>query len=440
MNSRDANPGSGAEGASGAEVMSRGVSAGLILGGRYRLGTPIGQGGMASVYRAHDEVLHREVAVKLFRAGATEADEIDRQQGEARVLAGLSHHNLVTVFDIGTETAMLHPQTYLVMELVHGEDLHRAKYNASLTADETAAMGAGVADALAYIHGRDIVHRDVKPANILLGRRGDAQRARNPKLTDFGIARLVDSARLTATGQSVGTAAYLSPEQAEGHSVTPASDIYSLGLVLLECLTGDTAFPGPAAASAAARLYRGPQIPAALGNGWTSLLHAMTARDPLDRPSAAHIASALRSVPGSGSPQAIDNVDPKTPDPETISTMGGTSALRQGFALQDGQSTSAIPAANRTGKLPSHSLITGQNNDPAQPGRTQGLPRQRRKPRAAQWALIALILTVALLVMALMVVPNLNIGSGPTPVPVDYPATPGELGDLLQELQDSVAP
>ncbi|MHA7278090.1 serine/threonine-protein kinase [Arthrobacter sp. Hz1] len=415
---------------------------GMTLGGRYRLGTLIGQGGMASVYQTRDEVLGRDVAVKLFRAGAIGNDETDRQQGEARVLAGLSHPNLVTVFDVGTETATLHPQAYLVMELVHGEDLHRAKYNAPLTEEETVAMGAGVADALTYIHGRDIVHRDVKPANILLGSHGDAQRAQNPKLTDFGIARLMDGTRLTATGQSIGTAAYLSPEQAEGISVTPASDIYSLGLVLLECLTGNTAFPGPAAASAAARLYRGPPVPVALGSGWTQLLQAMTARDPLDRPSAADTALALRSLPGSGTPRATDSDDQRTSDLESISTITPTSALRQGFAPQDGQKTSAIPTASRTGKLLSHSIITPPDGDLAQPHREgkQDPSGQRRRPGAMQWALIALILAVALLVLTVLIVPAIDIGDGPSPVPVPYPAAPGELGDLLQELQDSVAP
>ncbi|MHA7155050.1 serine/threonine-protein kinase [Arthrobacter sp. TMN-50] len=414
----------------------------MIFGGRYRLDTLLGQGGMASVYQARDEVLGRDVAVKLFRAGAIGEDEIDRQQGEARVLAGLSHRNLVTVFDVGTETATLHPQTYLVMELVHGEDLHRAKYNAPLTEQETVAMGAGVADALAYIHGRDIVHRDVKPANILLGGPGDVQRAWNPKLTDFGIARLMDGTRLTATGQSIGTAAYLSPEQAEGISVTPASDIYSLGLVLLECLTGDTAFPGPAAASAAARLYRGPPVPVALGSGWTELLHAMTARNPLDRPTAAKTASALRSLLGSGAPRATDNGDQRTSDLESISTITPTSALRQDFASQDGQPTSAIPTASRTGKLPSRAISTPTDRELAQPHRegTQDPSGQRRRPGAMQWMLIALILAVALLVMTVLILPTLDIGDGPIPVPADYPAAPGELGDLLKELQDSVAP
>ncbi|GAA1343357.1 hypothetical protein GCM10009611_16850 [Arthrobacter roseus] len=418
------------------------MASGVIFGGRYKLGTLIGQGGMASVYEARDEVLGREVAVKLFRVGVIGDDETDRQLGEARVLAGLSHRNLVTVFDVGTETATFHPQTYLVMELVQGEDLHRARYNSSLTEEETAAMGAGVADALAYIHGRDIVHRDVKPANILLGGRGDVQRAWNPKLTDFGIARLMDGARLTATGQSIGTAAYLSPEQAEGISVTPASDVYSLGLVLLECLTGDTAFPGPAAASAAARLYRGPQIPAALSSDWTQLLHAMTARDPLARPTSADTASVLRSLPSPGAPRGLNTVNYWTPYPETVLPVGSTPALQRDFASQDGQPTSAIPTASRTGKLPSHSVITlteGGSTHPHPEGK-QGQPGQRRRPRAMRWVLIALILAVALLVMAVILVPALDIGHGPDPVPVDYPAAPGELGDLLEELQDSVAP
>ncbi|WP_155852798.1 serine/threonine-protein kinase, partial [Arthrobacter sp. H14] len=266
----------------------------------------IGQGGMATVYQARDEALGREVAIKLFRSDATDADEINRQQGEVRVLAGLNHPNLVIVFDAGTDTSRLEPRTYLVMELIRGTDLHRLRRRSDLgeesklSQQEVATMGTGLADALAYIHTEGVVHRDVKPANILLGGGDRRHRTDQPKLTDFGIARLVDSARLTATGQSMGTATYFSPEQAQGLAITPACDVYSLGLVLLECLTGRVAFPGPAVASAAARVHRDPEIPASLGRGWVELLTAMTARNPADRPSSGDVAAALRSGPAPG--------------------------------------------------------------------------------------------------------------------------------------------
>ncbi|BAS07848.1 probable serine/threonine-protein kinase CPE1738 [Arthrobacter sp. Hiyo4] len=195
------------------------------------------------------------------------------------------------------------------MELVEGQDLRSRIRHSAVPLDELAVIGAGVADALAYVHNLGIIHRDIKPGNILLVpiRPGEPLR---PKLTDFGIARMADSARLTATGTMVGTAAYLSPEQAMGSPLSPATDIYSLGLVLLECVKQTVEFPGSAVESAVARLHRAPDVPADLPVEWADLIRSMTAIEPLERPAAADVEAVLRqalvspvSAPGELAPE-----------------------------------------------------------------------------------------------------------------------------------------
>ena len=191
-----------------------------LIAGRYRLTEPIGHGGMATVYRGQDEALGRDIAVKLFRASAVAPDDVDRQETEMRLLASLSHPGLVTLFDAGKDDAGRddgeagEPRAFLVMELVDGPDLRkRLREVERLSPPEVAYLGAELAGALAYIHGRGVIHRDVKPANILLPPvvAGTLPRA---KLTDFGIARMLDGARITAANATLGTANYLSPEQA----------------------------------------------------------------------------------------------------------------------------------------------------------------------------------------------------------------------------------
>ena len=165
----------------------------------------------------------------------------------------------MTLFDAGIDTRIPdEPRPFLTMELVGGQDLRSRIRHSPVPLDELAVIGAGSADALAYVHSLGIIHRDIKPGNILMvqTRPGEPLRA---KVTDFGIARIADSTRLTATGAMVGTAAYLSPEQAMGSPLSPATDVYSLGLVLLECIKQAMEYPGSAVESAVARLHRPPE-------------------------------------------------------------------------------------------------------------------------------------------------------------------------------------
>jgi serine/threonine protein kinase len=255
-----------------------------VLAGRYELGPLVGRGAMAEVYRAKDLLLDRSVAVKLF---AAEQDPLDRRRSmdEGRVLARLSAPGLVTVFDLG----LMDNRPYLVMELVEGASLRDRLLSGPLSVAQMCRLGAPLANALAHAHERGIVHRDVKPSNVLLDLHG------SPKLVDFGIALLAGGIRLTAANEIVGTPAYLSPEQVRGETVGPATDVYALGLVLLECLTGEVVYGGTGwLETALARLHRQPTIPHDLPTGLADLLTAMTAASPANRPSAAACAIALR--------------------------------------------------------------------------------------------------------------------------------------------------
>jgi serine/threonine protein kinase len=278
----------------------------LLLDGRYRTGALLGRGGMADVVLGYDVLLKRDVAIKIFRSGSGTPDDEERFDREARVLASLSHPNLVTVFDAGIDTSNAHPSgPYLVMEYVAGPTVADVIADGPVDSAQVAVLGAQVAAALDCVHRHGIVHRDVKPGNILLtsafggGEPADAALGSSPgtwnaKLTDFGIARVVDSAPLTIQGLTVGTATYLSPEQARGEPAGPASDIYSLALVLLELATGQRAFAGVAPEVAFARLDRRPEIPRTIGPGLVALLRAMTTDDPQRRPSAHEVCVALQ--------------------------------------------------------------------------------------------------------------------------------------------------
>ena len=251
--------------------------AGATFGERYRLDGLIGRGGMASVYRGVDLSLGRPVAVKVFAEAAEGIDDAERRKSETALLASVSHRALVRLYDASRDAAT--GREYLVMELVDGRDLRDTLRLGPIGPADAAGLLADLAEALHVIHDRGIVHRDVKPANVLLEPAHLPGRTWNAKLADFGIARLLDESRLTSTGHIIGTPGYLSPEQVSGHPPTSAADVYALGLLVLEARTGETAVPGPAVEAAGARLVRDPDIPESLGADWAAQLRRMTARE-----------------------------------------------------------------------------------------------------------------------------------------------------------------
>jgi serine/threonine-protein kinase len=209
---------------------------GTTLNGRYRLEARIGAGGMSTVYRALDGTLQRHVAIKLMnREVASDSDQLERFRREARAVAQLSHPHVVGVIDAGEDEG----SPYIVLEYVEGETLkERIRRQGRLPIAEAVAYAIEIARALGAAHARHIVHRDVKPQNVLIDEEGSA------KVTDFGIARTLEEEGLTADGRVLGTTDYVSPEQALGQPVTGQSDLYSLGVVLYEMLTGEVPFKG----------------------------------------------------------------------------------------------------------------------------------------------------------------------------------------------------
>ncbi|GAB2467232.1 serine/threonine protein kinase [Conyzicola lurida] len=268
------------------------------LNDRYQILSLIGSGGMASVYEARDEFLDRLVAVKLFDSNLGEIVDAANQEHELKMLARLNHHGLVTLIDAGiveNKNPAL-SRMFLVMELVSGPTLLSLTAQRALSGQEIAQLGFDLAESLQYIHANDVIHRDVKPANVLIVdyvENGDRPRA---KLADFGIALVTGV--VADPSETLGTAAYLSPEQAMRDVIEPSTDIYSLGLCLLECFTRELTFPGTQHVSAVARLISDPVIPDSLPKPWFDLLTAMTSREPGDRPTSAEVTAALGELIG----------------------------------------------------------------------------------------------------------------------------------------------
>ncbi len=245
---------------------------GTLLSDRYRLDAEIGAGGMSTVYRAFDTVLERPVAIKLMhRETARDSDQLERFRREARAVAQLNHPHVVQVIDAGEEGDDGHPTPYIVLEYVEGETLkQRIRRMGRLPVTEAIAYAIEIARALGAAHDRGIVHRDIKPQNVLIDAEGSA------KVTDFGIARTLVDEGLTADGRVLGTTDYVSPEQALGHQVNGQSDIYSLGIVLYEMLTGEVPFRGENQVAVAMKhvreeipdvQLRRPEVSASLASG-----------------------------------------------------------------------------------------------------------------------------------------------------------------------------
>jgi eukaryotic-like serine/threonine-protein kinase len=364
------------------------VGPGSTLASRYRLVRLLGHGGMAEVFEAQDGVLGRRVAVKVFRDETDFATSQARQQVEIQALARLQHPNIVAVFDAGTDAGV----SFVVMQLIDGVTLAERTRGWAFPLAETARVGRAVAEALVHVHSLGMVHRDIKPGNILCAGNGTIF------LTDFGIVRLIGRTRLTQHGM-IGTVSYLAPEQVRGEDVGTAADIYALGLVLLECITGVPEYPGSSAESAVARLSRPPRVPPSVPQSWTDLLTEMTADDPAARPSAREVARIL-------------------PDLSATSLPARTAAAEE--------------SATRVRTKP---MTVAPQMPPRRPA-----PTRSRQRRGATWlaaaGVLAAVVTMAVLAWMLPGGSNLTPGQ---PAPTAS-AGPDRLRQDLQDLQSAVQP
>ena len=274
--------------------MARPAQPGDLIAGRYELEELVGTGGMSSVFRAHDAQLDRRVAIKILHEHyAADPEYLERFRREARAVARLSHPNIVTVIDRGEDGG----RQFIVFEHVEGENLKELVLRTGrLPLRRALELALATADGLAFAHEQGLVHRDVKPQNVLLSEEGDV------KVTDFGIARSLDVEHgVTQTGTVLGTGEYLAPEQASGKPVSPATDVYSLGVVLWELLTGDVPFVGENFVAVALRHVnepppslreRRPDVSPRL----EAAVERSLAKDPADRfPTMAAFARELRA-------------------------------------------------------------------------------------------------------------------------------------------------
>jgi serine/threonine protein kinase len=283
-----------------------------LMAGRYRLGALLGRGAMAEVYRAEDVRARRTVAVKLFHP---DPDPVERRRfaDEARALARFSHPGLVPVYDAGVSEG----SPYIAMLLVEGETLRSRLQSGPVARAQVIGWGARLATAIGHVHRGGVIHRDIKPSNILLDVDG------SPHLCDFGIALLAGFGRVTSSGEVMGTPAYLAPEQVLGRAIGPAADVYALGLVLLECLTGRMAFPSTnKVETALVRLQESPTVPVELPDELAALLSSMTAMTPNLRPTADQCAATLLRLERLPSPER-ELWEAQTEEPAPVPAAGG---------------------------------------------------------------------------------------------------------------------
>ncbi len=370
-----------------------------ILGGRYRLDTLIGGGGMGEVWKAHDELLDRDVAVKVIRAHL--ADDLtirERLRTEAHLAGSLHHQSIVDVYDYGEhheESGEEGGRTtpFLVMPLVDGVSLSAMlKSRVALPVGETMAIVVEMANALAAAHAAGIVHRDLKPANVMLTRSGRVM------ILDFGIARSTDGAPLTQTGALLGTADYLSPEQAGGKQATYASDLYALGVVAFTCLTGTPPFHRETDIATALAHVQAP-IPALpeeiLSSGIGPLIEGLLAKEPAQRPSLDQVAATAGELATHVPTQLASATDPDATQPGTgplaMATVGAAAGEPTGDMPTVGVSPVAAPTQTNLAPVSSGEPVADD------------VPRERRGQRRTVLVSSAL-LALAAIVLALMYV------------------------------------
>lgn len=331
------------------------ISPGVTLGSRYRLDERIAGGGMGDVWRGTDEVLGRTVAVKiLLPALLDEPGFAERFRGEARTMATINHPGVVDVYDYGSDQQL----AFLVMEYVEGDALSRTLSRVGrLTPARTMALVAQAADALQAAHANGIVHRDVKPGNLLVRPNGTLV------LTDFGIARSALVGQLTVAGSVLGTASYISPEQASGAVATAASDVYALGVVAYQCLSGHRPFDGATPIEIAMKHVRETPrpLPADIPPAVRAIVDRALAKDPAARwPTAAAMAVVARQAASSlttAVQQPVVNGSPVRPQP-------GSLALNR---PQSGGPVSSRPASGPSSHPVSGHVATGQARPPYPP-------------------------------------------------------------------------
>ncbi|KFU79262.1 Serine/threonine protein kinase [Amycolatopsis lurida] len=347
------------------------------LAGRYEVGELLGRGATARVFRAWDLREGREVALKLFHADTMLRDERRREQ-EIQTLSAVRHPGLVPLYDAGSDDGY----SYLTMRLVEGPNLAQRLRSGPLPQDEVVELAARLTDALAHVHAHGITHRDLKPANILIAEDG-------PLIGDFGVAHAFDATRVTETGGVVGTAAYMAPEQVRGENVGPPADIYSLGLVLLECLSGEREYTGTPVEAAVGRLHRPPRIPGGLSVTMTTLLRGMTARKPSQRPTAAAISRILLE---DSTGTKVVHLAPATRKRAAVvaAISAPAAAITIGVLLAANQ-TGANPPARPEGMFPpavsgSSGPVAGQAEQTAQSSEAVEVPT--RGPKASNGTVV----------------------------------------------------
>jgi serine/threonine-protein kinase len=384
------------------------ITPGTMLGGRYRLDERIASGGMGDVWRCVDDVLGRTVAVKILLPSLLEeAGFTERFRVEARTMAAINHPGVVDIYDYGSDPKA---GAYLVMEYVEGDALSRTLARVGrLTPARTMALVAQAADALHSAHEMGVVHRDVKPGNLLVRPNGTLV------LTDFGIARSAGAAQLTAAGSVLGTATYISPEQAMGERATRLSDIYALGVVAYQCLAGRRPFEGENPLEIAMRHVREapPQLPPDIPPALRAIVERAMAKDPAARwPTASAFAAIARRTAGdlaAASPRPAGPVPPgpvspgmphrpggqglgaPTPTPTPTGKSFGTPVAAMGTRALHG------PTPSGHGKVPGGAAPPsyGRGGPPSIPSYIQ---TPVRPPRATSTGLIVAIIVAVVLV------------------------------------------